>query len=173
MKKYSQIITTVLLMMLAGCTVPAPIHYHTGFQIYVDNKLQDFSDLKYMHVKPCMLHEETAPLTADEIQNEKAHLHDRNGDVVHTHQAGAIWGDLFTNINYQFKPEMPLKAYVNGELYNDDIFKKPIIAYESVVIFAGTNDEIPKKLAGAVTKTRLLEVEGKSEDCGVKKQQTK
>ena len=143
------------------------IHYHAGFQVYVNNKLQDFSGQKYMSAKPCGDHDEIEH-SAEDIQNEKAHLHDQNGDVEHTHEPNAVWGDLFKNIDYKF-PSGAMKTYVNGELYNDDILKKPIVANESVVIFVGTNTDIDKKLAGAITKTRILEIENKSEDCGIKK----
>ncbi len=141
------------------------VHYHAGFQVYVDNEIQDFSDLKYMSLKPCKLHEEEAELTPEQIQNEKAHLHDVVGDVVHSHQEGAIWGDLFTNIGYEI-PDETRQAYVNGELYDGDIFTKPIEAYESVVILVGSNDDVPGKLAGAVTEEHIRDIEAQSESCG-------
>ena len=33
------------------------VHYHAGFQVYIDNKLQDFAKLKYMSIKPCGIEE--------------------------------------------------------------------------------------------------------------------
>jgi len=51
------------------------IHYHTGFLIYIDGILQDFSAQKYIEISA--------------YQIEKAHLHDNVGDVVHVHQPGA------------------------------------------------------------------------------------
>jgi hypothetical protein len=139
------------------------IHYHAGFLVYVNNQLQDFSDLKYMKLTPCGQHEDE--LTPAQEQLEKAHLHDSNGDVVHVHRDGATWGDLFTNMEYAL-PEGVNVAYVNGERFEGDISTYGIHADDSVVIFVGTNDDIETKLEEAVTLERIRVVEGQSEDCG-------
>ncbi len=140
------------------------IHYHAGFQVYVDNELQDFSDLKYMKQDPCGdKHEVTESPEMEQL--EKAHLHDLNGDVVHVHRDGATWGDLFQNMEYEL-PEGSVVTYVNGILIEGDVLRKDIGPNESVIFFFGTNTEITDKLSGAVTVGRVEEVERRSEDCG-------
>ncbi len=139
------------------------IHYHAGFQVYVDNELQDFADLKYMKQDPCgAKHEVTASPELEQL--EKAHLHDLNGDVVHVHRQSPSWGDLFTNMPYEF-PDDTRIVYVNGERLEGDILDYELKANDSVVIFVGTNNDIEGRLAEAVTIDRIREVEALSEDC--------
>lgn len=140
------------------------IHYHAGFQVYVDNELQDFADLKYMKQDPCGDKHEVTD-SPEEEQLEKAHLHDLNGDVVHVHRESPTWGDLFINMEYEF-PEEGSIAYVNGQRIEGDILNEVIETNDSVVIFVGTNDNIEEKLTSAVTLERIREVEALSEDCG-------
>jgi hypothetical protein len=140
-------------------------HYHAGFQVYVNNELQDFSDLKYMKLSPCGdKHEITA--SPEEEQLEKAHLHDLNGDVVHVHRDGATWRDLFVNMEYDID-ETNIIMYINGRPVDGrDLLHDPITPDESVVFFVGENDDLEDKAAQAVTLDRIREVEGLSEDCG-------
>ncbi len=140
------------------------IHYHAGFQVYVDNELQDFADLKYMKQDPCgAKHEITDSPELEQL--EKAHLHDLNGDVVHVHRESPTWGDLFMNMPYEFPDDTHI-TYVNGERLESDILDYELKANDSVVIFVGTNTNINGKLADAITIDRIREVEALSEDCG-------
>ena len=140
------------------------IHYHAGFQVYVNNELQDFSGLEFMKLTPCSDHH-AEDLTPDQEQLEKAHLHDANGDVAHVHRESPTWGDLFANMEYEF-PDDSRVAYVNGERLESDFLDYPIEADDSVVIFVGTNSAIDDKLEHAVTLDRIRDVENLSEDCG-------
>lgn len=126
--------------------------------MYVDDKLMDLSDLKYMHIEPCGDddHEE------DE-QIEKAHLHDGVGDVVHVHRINALWQDLFKNIDVSIPASV--EAYRNGEK-TTDLLNQPIQAYESVVFFIGNTTNIEKKLENRVERVHMEEVETSSENCG-------
>jgi hypothetical protein len=142
---------------------PKPIHYHAGFQIYKDNKLQDFSDFKYMHEAPCTVDGKPINDPHADGQLEKAHLHDHTGDVVHVHRANAMWKDLFTNIKYPID-EKNVVAYVNGKKVNA-ILEKKIEPYESVIIFIGTHVDDQNYLKKAVTKKHIQDVEHKSETC--------
>lgn len=163
------IIACVLIFRADSAEPESPdegVHYHAGFQVYVDNELQDFSDLKYMNTEPCGSHEETHA-TAEDEQQEKAHLHDNIGDVVHSHREGAIWRDLFTNMPYNIEEE-DLEMYVNGERVEDERpLDRPIVPYESVVFFVGENDDIQEKLQSAVGRTHIETTEQRSENCGV------
>lgn len=151
------IITTVAFLHYRSKKTEA-IHYHAGFMVFKDNAQVDFSDIKYMEVKPCGGDEHD-----EDEQIEKAHLHDGVGDVVHVHREGAKWTDLFTNIKYPIDYSTA-KAYVNGtQLTNfQDLTIQP---YDSVVVLIGENDT-EAALSNAVTKTHIEETEKRSENCG-------
>ncbi len=134
------------------------VHYHAGFQVYVDDVKQDFSDFKYMKIEPC-----GTDHSQGDDQLEKAHLHDNIGDVVHVHRDGATWGDLFANIKYPLPEDVT--GYVNGQLV-PKILTMPIIANASVVFLAGENTNISEKIAARVSQERIAEIEKKSEKCG-------
>jgi hypothetical protein len=140
-----------------------PIHFHAGFIVLKDNKQVDFSNIKYMHTKPCgnTTVEHTDP---EEEQIEKAHLHDYVGDVVHVHRKGATWGDLFTNLKYPLD-YAHVTAYINGQK-TTNVQQFPIRAYDSLVVFIGKND-IKLGLTKAVKKSHMQQVEKKSDNCGV------
>lgn len=139
------------------------VHLHAGFQVYVDNQLQDYSTLEYMHIAPCSEEGHEEELTSEKEQEEKAHLHDNVGDVVHVHRAGVVWADLFKNIKVEIDPNA--KAFINGQ-ETRDFLNSPINAYDSLVIFLGENTDLEQKLAHAVTRGQITEAEGASENCG-------
>ncbi len=141
------------------------IHFHAGFQVYVNNQMLDFSDFKYMQIKPCGGDDHS-----EDEQIEKAHLHDGVGDVVHAHREGGTWRDLFTNIKYQIPNDKDpiagnIVGYVNGQLV-PQIFSMPIIANSSAVFFIGQNTDLEQKVVTRVTQEHIKEVEKKSENCG-------
>lgn len=90
---------------------PKKIHYHAGVVVFQNNKKLNFSKLKYMSLEPCVLNKKEED-SAEDIQIEKAHLHDNVGDVVHVERTGAIWRDLFTNIHFPLFPGLRLKFRV-------------------------------------------------------------
>lgn len=138
------------------------VHFHAGFQVYKDNKLQDYSGFEFMHLAPCG--KDGHEMSPDEEQQEKAHLHDNIGDVVHVHREGATWGDLFNNIKVEINPEI---VYVNGDEFSGDILTYPIKEYDSVVIFEGENTEIAAKVENRVRKERIEQAESASEGCAL------
>lgn len=138
-------------------------HLHAGFQVYINNELQDYSGFEYMKISPCFGGEHQTDLTPEEEQLEKAHLHDNIGDVVHVHRKGATWGDLFQNANINI--EENITAYVNDQQV-ESIFNMEIEPYDSVVIFQGENDDLEEKLTGRVSRDRIVEAENMSENCG-------
>lgn len=133
---------------------------HAGFQVYVDGKLQDFSDMKYMDVTPC---ESFFHRKSDQL--EKAQLHDNVGNVVHVHRKDAVWGDLFKNIGWQIPADKEFVGYLNGTR-TENLLEYPILPYDSVVFFSGKIDDMNRKLQGRVTDEMIKEVEKKSESCG-------
>lgn len=161
------ILVSVLAMipLLAACTRPSQsaspknVHLHAGFQVYVNNRIVDFSDLKYMHLNPCELDGSAHP---EDEQIEKAHLHDGIGDVVHVHRPHVVWGDLFTNLDYPVSATAA--AYINGQSV-DSPLTLPIQAYDSLILVEGPVSDLDAKLDQAVTKDRILEIEKLSETC--------
>ncbi len=162
---------TLIVMLLLGVggyyaydtlyKEPATRHIHAGFVVFVDGKQIDFSNIRYMSLVPCADH--AGRKTHEEITQEKAHLHDNVGFVAHSHREGAVWADLFNNMNYTFDKTKTITGYVNGEQV-DDIFEYPVNAYDSVVIVVGKTD--PKFLTKGIIKDQIVKVEENSLDCG-------
>ena len=140
---------------------PVPIHYHAIFNIYVDDKLQDYSAFKFMNTEPCNLHSD--PVNEND-QLEKAHLHDLVGDVVHVHRDNALWQDLLTNLKIDLK--QPVSGYVDGVKF-DDILSQSIKKDSRVLILSGTNTDTDNKLSKLPLLEHLREVETHSESCGI------
>lgn len=141
-------------------TTPKEIHYHAGFVVFQNDKKIDFSDFKYMRVKPC---DDVKGNHSDEdIQAEKAHLHDQVGDLVHVEREQAYWRDLFTNIHYPIDYSKA-KAYVNGKEVKD-FQNTRITPYESMVILLGSNSTTHEK--DAVSKQYIEKKEKESIECG-------
>lgn len=174
MKKSLYIIWVVVLVVTLGVTgffvlqgktqlfVPKKIHTHAGFVIFENNKKLNFSDMSHMKMEPCTndnSHEEKS--SPEDIQIEKAHLHDNVGDVIHMEREGATWGDFFANshINLDYSKTT---GYINGQKI-ENFQDKKINPYDSLVVFIGNND--PKHLKEAVTKERIMEEEKKSDSC--------
>ncbi len=138
----------------------AEVHYHAGFVVFNEGQRVDFSDSKYMFIKPCTTGKEKLDAKAEQM--EKAHLHDEVGDVVHVEADGAKWGDLFTNISYPIDYSKAT-AFINGSEIGD-FQNTPVKANDSLVIFVGKADQ--SLLSNAVTLDRIKEVESKSVECG-------
>lgn len=134
------------------------IHYHAGFIVYEDGQRVDLSVWKYMHIEPCGEEHEEGPETE---QEEKAHLHDSVGDVVHVHRSGAVWSDLFVNIGYEIDENVV--GYVDGQSV-EDILSKPIVEGESVLFVTGSDEGVDLKQS--VSDERIQEVSMMSESCG-------
>jgi hypothetical protein len=138
------------------------IHYHAGFLVYVDGKLQDFSDIRYMKINPCTVEGEEEAHAPEDEQIEKAHLHEEVGDVVHVHRFEAKWKDLFTNVNFAFPPGKTISGYREGTTV-ENILDAPIGANESVIIVVGNPAGV--NLNDYVTPEHIKDVESKSESC--------
>lgn len=145
---------------------PEKAHFHAGFKVYADGKLQDFSDLKYMNTTPCALNEnQNEHESPEEIQMDKAHLHDNIGDVVHAHVKGGKWGDLFKNIKFDIAAKGNVQGYING-MPVDNILQYDIKPYDSVIMLVGNNKNIDQYVPNAVTKDAIVKAEKMSESCG-------
>lgn len=137
------------------------VHLHAGFVVFEDGKRIDFSGDKYMHIEPCEEHEDDEQ-SPQKLQEEKAHLHENVGDVVHSHIGGARWEDLFTNVFFSI--DYPKSTgYINGVKVKE-FQESRINANDSLVVFIGSVDE--DLLSQAVTLEHIKEIENISEDCG-------
>ncbi len=147
---------------------PAPVHYHAGFRIYVDDTLQSYSDMQFMEIAPC---------TPSEVpEDATVHLHNGVGDVVHVHKAGMTWQNLFHYLNSRAPGTLPdgarlselgIRGYINGQLV-ENILAAPIVAYDSAVIIIGTDTgDLSKKLRSAVTVDDIKKAEASKENCGL------
>ncbi|SRR5258708_6524102 len=155
------LITSLSAYAIRVAIKPKSIHYHAGFHVYVDGKLQDFSADTYMSLIPCG----TVSKNPKIEQLEKAHLHDNVGDVVHVHRKHVIWNDLFKNINFPIDTTKPPEGYINSKKVAAPL-QQPITAYDSLVLFIGTHGKVDNYLQQAVTKQHVQEVEKHSEPCG-------
>jgi hypothetical protein len=97
MKKY---IFFTLALILTGLLTyiftprPYQVHHHANFAVYKDGQMVDFSNSVYM--------EETSRcnITTDIHAEDRIHLHDNKGNLVHVHMAASTWGDLFANLSW-------------------------------------------------------------------------
>lgn len=142
---------------------PAPkkVHFHAGFLVYQNNILLDFSGNKYMDYSNCKLHPDN--LTPAEFQQEKAHLHDNVGNVVHVHIAGAKWHDLFSNLKFPFPKNQKITGFLGGK-EDKNILNEEIKPYESVIIAIGDYSKV--NLKKYVSGAEIKKVEKTSELCG-------
>lgn len=139
------------------------VHYHAGFVVFNDNKQVNFTDFKYMLVRPCTTSKKEEVEAEEDSQIEKAHLHDSIGDVVHVEKENSKWSDLFTNLKYPIDYRNT-SAYLNGK--EVDNFQDLIIQpYDSLVILIGKSDS-KIALSKAVGIKHIKETEKRSEYCG-------
>lgn len=76
---------------------PQGVHHHANFAVFVDGERLDLSGARYM--------EDVAACAADPNAvrpQDRAHLHNDEGGVVHVHHGGATWGHLFANLGFGF-----------------------------------------------------------------------
>ena len=170
-KYFFLFVITALIILLGGfflykkLTTPKIIHFHAGFQVYVNNVIQNYSDQKYMSLLPCGKVYNSPQLE----QQERAHLHDQVGDVVHVHRVGATWADLFKNMHVSFGNE-PIVGYIRGKKVNN-IMTQPIHPYDQAIILVGKHGPISNYLKNQVTIAHILKIErGAFEDCGTQPQ---
>jgi len=169
-KKYIYIFVILIIVLLGVLAfmvskklfIPAKTHYHAGFAVFQNNKRIDFSNDKYMYIEPCAANENNKKDDSQTIQIEKAHLHDNVGDLVHIERTGAIWMDLFININYPIDYSNSI-GYINGKQFAN-FQSQPIKPYDSLVVFIGNNN--PDLLSQAVTKDYMIKMAKKSTSCG-------
>lgn len=118
------------------------IHYHADFKVYLEGRLYDFAQSRYMSEK-------------NVIQSNFVHLHDMDGDVIHKHMSGITLKTFFTSLGMQFDGQCfrtdnavaycnsankILKMYVNGER-NYDFQNYDFQDMDRILITYGSEDE--------------------------------
>lgn len=157
------VLLSISVFIFKKLSTPLKTHYHAGFVVFQNNKKIDFSDTKYMLLEPCVLKGANQHVDSDEdVQREKAHLHDNVGDVVHIERTGAIWKDLFTNIYYAIDYSKT-EGFINGR-HVVSYQLQPIHPFDSLVVFIGNNDA--NLLKQAITKEYMIKMAKKSTTCG-------
>lgn len=167
-KKIIGIIVVIIMVVISyfayftfrKITAPEKVHYHAGFVVFKDDKKINFSDFKYMRIKPC-IEDKNHKDSDEDVQAEKAHLHDLVGNVVHVEEKNAYWRDLFYNINYKLDYSKAV-AFINGKKVSQFENRK-IQPDESLIILMGNNKS--NHLQDAVSKSYINEKAAKSEDC--------
>ena len=169
LKKRYVILVLLFIILIGGVAVllrnrlvpEKKVHYHAGFVVFQNNKKIDFSGFRYMNIVPCTLNKNDK--SNENPQQEKAHLHDNVGDVIHIEHAGAIWKDLFTNIHYPIDYSKS-RGFVNG-IETTNYQTKAIKTDDSLVVFIGNNN-IKKDLQQSPTKNYIEKMGNKSKTCG-------
>lgn len=172
MKKILTILSIILLTSVAYMTfakrqIPKQvrdvekIHYHAGFVVFENGKKLDFSDTKYMFIKPCTVDGKETEDSEDE-QLEKAHLHDNVPDLIHVEADGAIWADLFANIKFPIDYSKTT-AFIN-EIEVTNFQNESIKPDQSLVLFIGPVDK--KFIFQGVTSEYIEETAKRSTTCG-------
>jgi len=87
------------------------IHYHANFALYINGQRDAFDNFTF--------YEEVQSCGSDEANNPRirVHLHDNNPSVVHVHDAGATWGQLFANLGYVLGDNL---VQTDGGMYVSD-----------------------------------------------------
>ncbi len=68
-------------------------HVHADFAVYTNGERFNFTQEKYMT---------STNVCHAAFQEKHLHMHDMNGDVVHSHEAGQKWSQFFDTIGFKF-----------------------------------------------------------------------
>ncbi len=75
---------------------PDPNHTHADFAVWINGKKWDFAQVKYMSGKSTDDHS----ALDDGDKDEHFHMHDGNGDVVHSHKPDLPISEFFTSLGW-------------------------------------------------------------------------
>ena len=84
-----------------GKPEPASYHAHFDFKLYLDGQAMDLSQDQYQ-------------ATVEHPLDERIHLHDGEGGVVHIHAANATLDDFLDSLGIELHETTGLRIYVNG-----------------------------------------------------------
>lgn len=112
------IVLTAVMIRFFVAGLPEPeFHEHADIAVFIDGQRLDLSQVRYMTTKPCGLAD--AHRTGDIPLDEKVHLHDGNGNVIHVHYPGVTYAEFFTSIGMEFRDsyfrDADGKEYANSD----------------------------------------------------------
>lgn len=80
--------------------MPATVHYHANFAVYLNGKRDEFkSPQYYQSVSICS---SESGITTPE---QRAHMHDNINSVIHVHDKATTYGQFFENIGWEIGPD--------------------------------------------------------------------
>ncbi|MDP3975466.1 MAG: hypothetical protein Q8P95_00960 [bacterium] len=89
-------VLAIIAIRFVGMDVQKATHFHANFAVFIDGRQRDFSSDRYMQdVQGCKA------IGAPVFPEDRTHLHNNVGDVIHVHDEGVTWGHFFANIGYQ------------------------------------------------------------------------
>lgn len=133
-------------------------HAHTGFKVYLNGKVQDFSQDKYQSKEGKEL-------------NKDIHLHDNNGDIIHLHKQGKVLGEFFSSLGITFTNtcfdfngggkncsdgKNTLRFYVNGKINPSFASYVPADLDRILITFGNSSEEEIQKQINSVSDTACI-----------------
>ncbi len=122
------------------------VHHHANMAVYIDTQQWDFSKDIYMEeVARCNV-------TVGVRPEDRIHLHENLGDLIHVHMAASTWWDLYSNLLWTFgsgylvddygkmyTPQDSKNIYfiLNGEVVNNP-WNTPVASEDKLLIWYGT-----------------------------------
>lgn len=138
-------------------------HYHTGFRVVVDGKLQNYDGGDYMHFTPCGI----APSKSLTDPFERIHLHNYIGDVAHVHAEVVTWREFFQGLKMNdLLSRDDVSVYISGVKVESGL-DTLVNEYDSVLIVFGDEEliELDEQKYWA-SKEKIIEGESGVEYCG-------
>lgn len=112
-------------------SIPAEdFHEHADFALFIDGEKFNFARNEFMSNKPCTFDEargfiDVAYAHGGDLE-DKVHLHDLDGDVVHMHQPGVTYHDFFESLKMGFEDSFFIdhegNEYKNNETHEFRFF---------------------------------------------------
>lgn len=136
----SAVLLAIIISVLAVKTmlVPEkPAHYHANFGVYENGQVLDYSEAKYMDLKPCTV-DQKDPLLNDKMEN--IHLHNLEGKTVHIHQDGVSWNDVLNKLKYDYNSKKDLHVFLDKKKVDSSELKKVIGNDQTLFIHMGALD---------------------------------
>ena len=113
------LLTLILIILTTSITYllkpePYKVHHHANMLVMIDGKEWDFSKDIYMEeVSRCNV-------TVGVLPEDRIHLHENMGDLIHVHMAASTWGDIFSNLMWNFGSGYLVDDYGQMYLANDE-----------------------------------------------------
>ncbi len=93
---------TAVAIRFAVTTAPNPeFHEHADIAVFINGQRLNLAQARFMSEKPCGLTEENKGAALE--LTDKVHLHDMNGNVIHTHYPGVTYQEFFKSIAMEFR----------------------------------------------------------------------